>query len=218
MPKKLMLLSAALAVVVTVAVAGVVSAHSRPIRFEPSPGQVLTAAPASVTGWFTGELRRDPNWNFLQVTDAQGARVDTGETQISSDRRQLTASLKAGLGPGKYQVTWRSFDDEDEAIFGDCYVFYVGQAAADQGFKDFQRIDVGGTRECARIDFEAANGTPTPDFTPASAPAGGDDEASADAGAANTDSGGVPVWTLAAAAILGLAAGAVGMKFVGARG
>ena len=82
MRAKVLLLTAVLAAVSAIAIVGVVSAHSRPIRFEPSPGQVLTAAPATVSGWFTGELRRDPNWTFLHVTDTQGNRVDAGETQI----------------------------------------------------------------------------------------------------------------------------------------
>jgi methionine-rich copper-binding protein CopC len=223
MRKKPLLLAAALAAVGAVAMVTIVSAHSRPIRFDPSPGQVLTQPPAQVSGWFTAELRRDPNWTFLHVTDAQGNRVDTGETQISSDRRQLTVALKAGLAAGKYQVTWRGFDDEDGAIFGDCYVFYVGQAAADQGFQDFQRIDGGGTRECARIDFEAANGTPVAGGTPqGTATAGGaddEDHGGAEAGAAtDDDGGGVPAWTVVLAGVLGIVVGGAGMRFVGKRG
>jgi len=223
MRTKLLLLTAALAAVGALAVATVVSAHSRPIRFEPSPGQVLTSAPASVSGWFTSELRRDPNWTFLHVTDAQGNRVDTGETQISSDRRQLTVALKAGLAAGKYQVTWRGFDDEDGAIFGDCYVFYVGQAAADQGFQDFQRIDGGGTRECARIDFEAANGTPVANGTPQGTVTATDEDeegpgAPEATGSTDNDGGGVPAWTVVLAGVLGIVVGGAGMRFVGKRG
>lgn len=215
MPKKPLLLAAALAVVGAVAMVTIASAHSRPIRFEPSPGQVLAQAPSQVSSWFTAELRRDPNWTFLHVTDAQGNRVDAGETQISPDRRRLTVALKAGLAPGKYQVTWRGFDDEDGAIFGDCYVFYVGQAAADQGFQDFQRIDGGGTRECARIDVEAANGTPVANGTPQGTATAGDGEA--EDGPTSDDSGGVPAWTVVLAALLGIVAGGAGMKFAGKR-
>src|ERR687898_930942 len=61
-----------------------VSAHSRPLRFDPAPGAVLQAAPASVTGYFTSDIPRDPNWSFIQVTDAQAQRVDTGETALNS--------------------------------------------------------------------------------------------------------------------------------------
>src|SRR6478672_11917876 len=88
-----------------------VFAHSRPLRFDPAPGAVLQAAPASITGWFGSDIRRDPNWSFLQVTDAQGQRVDMGETALSSDRLQMKATLKSGLGPGAYMVSWRTWDD-----------------------------------------------------------------------------------------------------------
>jgi methionine-rich copper-binding protein CopC len=225
MRKKLLITAFGLAALGAAVLAGVVSAHSRPIRFEPSPGQVLTAAPASVSGWFTAELRRDPNWTFLHVTDASGARVEAGETQLSSDRRQLTVQLRSGLGPGKYQVTWRGFDDEDGAIFGDCYVFYVGQAAADQGFTDFQRIDGGGTRECARIEFEALNGTPaaggTPQGTTVPPDDGHADEGDMDEGSENAgsdDGGGVPAWIPVLTGVLGIIAGGAGVKLAGGRG
>ncbi|HLG12740.1 MAG TPA: copper resistance protein CopC [Dehalococcoidia bacterium] len=221
MRTKLLFLTAVFAAFGAVAVVGVVSAHSRPIRFEPSPGQVLTAAPPSVSGWFTAELRRDPNWTFLHVTDAQGNRVDAGETQFSTDRRQLTVTLKSGLANGRYQVTWRGFDDEDGAIFGDCYVFYVGQVAADQGFQDFQRIDGGGTRECARIDVEAAGGTPVAGGTPqgtATSGTEGDGHVDGAGEAVDDDSSGVPAWTIVLAAVAGIVAGGAGVKLLGNRG
>ena len=144
-----------------------VFAHSRPLRFDPAPGAVLQTPPAQVQGWFTGEVRRDPNWTFIQVTDAQGQRVDTGETMLSPDRLQLTATLRPNLPPGAYLVTWRTWDDADAEIFGDCYVFYVGQAAADQGVATKTRLD-GGSR-CQRIEINARDGTPTPQQAEASA-------------------------------------------------
>ena len=137
-----------------------VFAHSRPLRFDPAPGAVLQAAPASVTGYFSSDIRRDPNWSFIQVTDAQGQRVDTGETALSTDRLQMTATLKSGLGPGTYLVSWRTWDDGDGEIFGDCYVFFVGQAAADAAVTSKTRLD--GGSKCPRIEVAAKNGTPTP--------------------------------------------------------
>src|SRR5262245_16032407 len=114
LPRLRNILVAALLVLVAGGVAATqVFAHSRPLRFEPSPGQVLQAAPAQVTGWFTGDIRRDPNWSFIQVTDAQGQRVDTGETALSADRLQMTATLRPNLPPGAYLVTWRTWDDAD---------------------------------------------------------------------------------------------------------
>jgi methionine-rich copper-binding protein CopC len=161
LPKLRTAIVAALLVILTGGVAATqVFAHSRPLRFEPAPGAVLQAAPANVTGYFSSDIRRDPNWSFIQVTDAQGQRVDAGETTLSSDRLQMTTTLKSGLGPGSYLVTWRTWDDADTEIFGDCYVFHVGQAAADAAITSKQRID--GGSKCQRMEFSAKSGTPTP--------------------------------------------------------
>ena len=74
---------------------GLASAHSRPVRFDPAPGAVLQASPAQVTGWFTSDIRRDPNWSFIQVKDAQGTRVDTGDSALSTDGiNDAVSSLK----------------------------------------------------------------------------------------------------------------------------
>jgi methionine-rich copper-binding protein CopC len=160
-PKVRTAIVAALLVLVASGVAATqVFAHSRPLRFDPAPGAVLQAAPSSVTGYFSSDIRRDPNWSFLQVTDAQGQRVDTGETALSSNRLQMTATLKPGLGPGAYLVSWRTWDDGDGEIFGDCYVFYVGQASADAAISSKTRLD--GGSKCPRIEVSAKNGTPTP--------------------------------------------------------
>ncbi len=193
---------ATLALTVTTALA-----HSRPVLFDPAPGAVLDAAPASVQGWFTSDLRRDPNWSFLHVADSQGNRVDSGETSLSSDRRSMSVALKPGVGPGAYTVTWRTYDDTDGAVFGDCFTFFVGKAAADAAVAAGTRLDAGG--KCARIDVESKAGTPTAaQLTP-----------SASAGTANTEgagpaasggSGKVHWWLLIPGIAGGLAVGILG--------
>jgi methionine-rich copper-binding protein CopC len=190
------------------------SAHSRPIRFDTPPGAVLPAAPAQLTGWFTSEIRRDPNWSFIRVADAQGARVDAGDSNFSADRRQMSVSLKSGLGPGTYVVTWRTYDDGDGAIFGDCYTFFVGQAAADAAITNKFRLDAGS--KCDRIDYEAKAGTPTPaQVATATAPKveSEQDMASSDDG----DGGEVPVWGLVLGIVLGVVVGGVGGRFLASR-
>jgi len=154
------LVAAALVLMTGAVAATQVFAHSRPLRFDPPPGAVLQTAPTQVTGWFSSEVRRDPNWSFIQVTDSQGQSVDTGETALSTDRLQMTATLRPGLPPGAYLVTWRTWDDGDAEIFGDCYVFYIGPAAADAAIASKTRLD-GGSR-CRRIEVSARDGTPTP--------------------------------------------------------
>lgn len=193
-------------------VAGVqlVSAHSRPIRFDVPAGAVLSAAPAQVTGWFTSELRNDPNWNYINVTDQNGTQVDTGQVSLSTDRLQMSVPLKSGLGPGRYIVNWRTWDDADGEIFGDCFVFYVGQEAADRAVADKFRLDAGSS--CQRIEVSAKTGTPVPGAT---VTAGGDDhadDAAHDEG--GEDSDGVPVWGLIAGVGVGMALGLVGGRML----
>jgi len=201
--------------VITLALfAAPVSAHSRPIRFDPAPGSVLQSAPAKIDGWFNNPIRRDPNWSFVKVTDAQGARVDSGETKLSGDRKQMSITLRSGLGPGRYLVTWRTFDDNDGAIFGDCFTFYVGQAAADASAT---RLDGGGT--CERSDVSARDGTPVPGVTPtaaAGAATSDDDEASAATGGKDSGSD-MPIWVTLVGIAGGLVVGLVGGKYVRAK-
>jgi methionine-rich copper-binding protein CopC len=194
------------------------SAHSRPIRFDPAPGAVLQSAPAQVQGWFTADIRRDPNWSFIRVADAQGNRVDTGEVQLSSDRRQMSVALKSGLAPGRYIVTWRTYDDGDGAIFGDCYAFFVGQAAADAAVTSNSRLDGGGS--CARIEVSAKNGTPVPGLTVTAVPAAAadvHDDDHSDTAAGSDGGSDVPWWALIAGIGGGLAVGMVGGSLVSRR-
>jgi len=204
------LIGAAVAAAAVLAGSQLVSAHSRPILFDPPAGAVLDAAPAQITGWFTSELRNDPNWNFLRVTDQNGARVDTGEVALSSDRYQMTVPLKTGLSAGRYTVTWRTWDDADGEIFGDCYVFYVGQEAADKAVVDKFRLDAGST--CERVEVNARTGTPVPGATPESGDDHGDDGGTT--GGGNSDDNGVPAWTLIAGVGIGAAVGLVGGRFL----
>ena len=186
-----------------------VSAHSRPIRFDPAPGAVLAAAPVQITGWFTSELRRDPNWNFLRVTGPTGQVVHTGEPILSSDRLSMSVNLQSGLGPGRYLVTWRTWDDADGEIFGDCFTFFVGQEAANAAVAEKYRLD--GGSQCERIEFDAGAGTPVPGQTPTpEAPAGEDHED-------DEDGSGLPGWALVLGIGGGLAVGLVGGRLIGTR-
>jgi copper transport protein len=186
------------------------SAHSRPIRFDPAPGAILNTAPGQVSGWFTSDIRRDPNWSFLRVTGPDGQRVDTGETALASDRRQMSATLRPGLGPGRYIVTWRTWDDADGEIFGDCYTFFVGQAAADAAVSENLRLDGGSA--CERIEVGTERGTPVPGQTPSPAAEEVHEEGTEDGG-----DGGLPAWSLVLGVAGGLAVGLVSGRLIGAR-
>ena len=204
-------LSLLVAGVFALATAQLAFAHSRPIRFEPAPGSVLAAAPAEVKAWFTSEIRRDANWSFLHVTDAQGQRVDNGETAVGTDRLSMSVPLKTGLGPGQYKVTWRTLDDADGEIFGDCYTFFVGQAAADAAVTAKTRLDAGSS--CERIEVSTRNGTPVPGTTPT--PVGETEDEHTEGSDSGSD--GLPLWTLVIGVGAGIVVGMVGGRALGGK-
>jgi methionine-rich copper-binding protein CopC len=205
--KALIGFGAVAALLVTAITAQTVLAHTRPIRFDPPPGAVLDAAPTQVSGWFTNPLRRDPNWNFLRVTNADGARVDVGEPILSQDRRQMSVNLNPNLPEAPYLVTWYAWDDTDGHILGDCFTFFIGRAAAEQAVADRVRID--GGANCQRIDVSARDGTPVAGATPQT---GHDSHTMPGEMHEDDGGGGVAVWVL----MLGVAGG-VGIGFVGGR-
>ena len=217
------LFSALLAGVLGIFMATLASAHSHPVRLDPAAGAVLSDAPPRVTGWFTQPLRRDANWTFIQVTDAQGARVDAGDVSLSADRKQISVALIPGLPDGRYLVSWRVWDDSDDTISGDCYYFFVGQAAADAAVAANIRLDGGAA--CPRIDISAQDGTPAAGGTPraTAAPAGGEghtDGAGEEVPAAGTSadaSDDIPLWGLVVGVIGGVIAGGIGGRLLGGR-
>ena len=131
-----------LAAIVAVASISLASAHSRPVRFDPAPSAVLDQSPAEVTGWFTSDIRRADE-SFIHVLDADGNEVQTGEIELSDDRRQMSTPLQPDLGDGSYLVYWSTFDDADGEVFAGCYAFFVGQEAADAAVADGQALDGG---------------------------------------------------------------------------
>ncbi len=119
-----------------------VDAHSRPIRFDPAPGTILTSAPTEITGWFTSDIRRADE-SFIKVMDTDSKEVQTGDVQLSTDRRQMSTALQPGLGDGRYLVYWSTHDDVDGEVFSGCYTFFVGQQAADDAVSNGAAMDGG---------------------------------------------------------------------------
>ena len=212
MKTRLLLLVIGAGLLLALVLAQVASAHSRPVRFDPAPGQVLTAPPDKVTGWFTSPLRRDPNWTFMKVTNEQGAEVSAGDVTLNADRKQMSVALRPNLPPGRYIVNHRGWDDEDNEIVGECFVFYVGQAAADAAVAANFRLD--GGANCERVEVSAAQGTPVPGSALTPAEETEEEEHEEDSGG----DGGVPAWLLFVTGGLGLVVGAVGGRLVTAMG
>lgn len=137
-----LLMTILLGVVASLAFVTVVAGHAAPERFDPAPGAVLNEGPAQVDGWFTQDIRRQEGASFIQLFDADGDQVDSGEPVIDDDdRRHMYVELEPGLGEGRYLVAWQSLSDEDDELDGGCYWFFVGQAAADDAHEERLRIN-----------------------------------------------------------------------------
>lgn len=148
------LLAILLGLVIPLASITLVAGHAALERFDPSPGAVLDEAPARVDGFFTQDIRRQEGASFIQVFDADGNQVDNGAPVIDDeDRRHMYAELQAGLGEGRYLVAYQTLSDEDDELDGSCFLFFVGQAAADEAHQERVRIDA--PEDCP-IDIEEA--------------------------------------------------------------
>jgi methionine-rich copper-binding protein CopC len=70
----------------------------------PPVGSTLNAAPDRLRLWFTQQL--EPAFSGIEVDDAKGLRVDTGNATLNpNDGTLLSVGLKP-LGPGTYTVHW----------------------------------------------------------------------------------------------------------------
>ena len=162
---KTFVILAVLAMLGSAIVAGSIEAHSGPVRFDPAPGTVLDAAPSSVTGWFTSDIRRAEE-SFIELLDHDGANVATGEVQLSDDQRQMSVALPSGLGEGRYVVHWSIFDDADGEVFSGCYAFFVGQDAADEALEHGESLDA--AVECPKAKDDHTHDDDTADESDAS--------------------------------------------------
>lgn len=190
---------------------GVALGHAEPERFDPAPGSVLDEVPARVDAWFTQEVRRTDE-TFLRVLDDGGEVVSQDSVLDDADRRHMYADLQPGLGPGRYLVAYQTFSDEDGEVSGACFLFFVGQEAADRAHEE--KKEVSAAEDCpveSEDEEEAAEAAELRQQV---------DDLQAELAAARDD-GGASVGALIGAAIgaaaAGLAAGAGAGVIIGRR-
>jgi methionine-rich copper-binding protein CopC len=101
---------------------GSVGAHAHAFLDHANPlvGSTVPAAPREVSLWFTQNL--EPVFSSVQVTDANGARVDQGSAQISAN--SMRVGLKP-LAPGSYRVHWHALSVDTHKTEGS-FSFHVG--------------------------------------------------------------------------------------------
>jgi methionine-rich copper-binding protein CopC len=72
----------------------------------PAAGSTVATPPAEVDCTFTEEL--EPKFSTIEVRDALGKRVDSGNMHLSSqDAKQMIIGV-GHLGPGAYKVIWHA--------------------------------------------------------------------------------------------------------------
>ena len=98
-----------LGVIPLVLVAGSLSsvalAHAHLTGAVPPVDSTVGRAPAEVAIDYSERL--EPRFSSIEVTDASGARVDTGDVHVApGNDKQLTVGV-GPLKPGVYKVVWR---------------------------------------------------------------------------------------------------------------
>ena len=113
--------AAALALSSLLLASGAAYAHAHLQRSEPRDGSTVIPAPKEVSLWFTEGLEKV--FTTVEVRDAEGARVDQGDPQISG--ATMRVELKP-LPPGTYKVIWRALSVDTHKTDG-TFSFQVGQ-------------------------------------------------------------------------------------------
>ena len=100
-------------------------AHANLARASPAPNSVLDEAPSRVAIWFTEPI--EPSLSEIQVLDAQGSRVDDGDSLVDTND---PLAMSVGLTPvpeGTYTVAWRNVSTVDGHRVRGSFVFSVGE-------------------------------------------------------------------------------------------
>jgi copper resistance protein C len=95
-------------------------AHALLDHADPLVGSTVASAPREVALTFTQKL--ESAFSSVQVTDANGARVDTGKPQVSGN--VMRVGLKS-LPQGTYRVHWRVLSVDTHTTEGN-FTFRVG--------------------------------------------------------------------------------------------
>lgn len=117
-----------IALVLSLGVFGIASAHAKLVSSDPAAGAKLTAAPAKVTLVFDEEISDKATDSFFTVSDASGAEVGKGQLDNTDlDHKTLSGALKSGLGDGVYTVKWQTITADDNGKSEGSFKFGVNQ-------------------------------------------------------------------------------------------
>ncbi len=109
------------AILLAVSASTAAYAHAFLDHAEPRVGSTVPAAPRELVLSYTQNL--EPAFSSVEVTDANGARVDLGKPKISAGTMRV--GLKQ-LAPGSYKVRWKVLSVDTHTTEGS-FTFHVKQ-------------------------------------------------------------------------------------------
>jgi copper transport protein len=115
----------ALAFAILVVLAAPASAHAQLVSTTPSAGAVLDRAPSVAKVRFNEGIQVKPDG--LQLHDASGARLDTGEVRHVDGGKEIDLPL-GDLDDGGYVLTWRIVSADGHPVSGGV-TWRIGQAS-----------------------------------------------------------------------------------------
>jgi methionine-rich copper-binding protein CopC len=110
----------AMTALLTLAAATAAHAHAFLDHAEPRVGSTTPTAPKEVVLSFTQNL--EPAFSSIEVSDANGARVDLGKPKISATTMRVGVKP---LPPGTYRVRWQVLSVDTHTTEGN-FSFSVG--------------------------------------------------------------------------------------------
>jgi len=128
-----MLIALVLALLLSMALFNVASAHAKLVSSDPAAGDKLDKAPAKVTLVFSEEISATATDSFFNVSNEKGANVGTGKLDTNDlDHKTLSGTLTAGLGDGLYTVAWQTITPDDNGKSTGSFVFGVNKEPGPQ--------------------------------------------------------------------------------------
>jgi copper resistance protein C len=109
------------AILLAVSASTAAYAHAFLDHAEPRVGSTVPTAPRELVLSYTQNL--EPAFSSVEVTDANGARVDLGKPKISASTMRV--GLKQ-LAPGSYKVRWKVLSVDTHTTEGS-FTFHVKQ-------------------------------------------------------------------------------------------
>ena len=92
----------------------IASAHDQLISTTPTDGQTMVSAPFAIKLTFNAQVIS--TGTQVQIRDANGVQVQTGQPQITGSK--VTQPVRIGLGDGTYNAIWRTTSQDGHPISG----------------------------------------------------------------------------------------------------